>query len=93
MEEQQDTDPLVKWHACLDLDPVPGAADQWEQADKATPKPSEDEGFFTQLQENLYRETDPAKTLEEQWASTTAANSELGECNGLQLFSREWNVS
>lgn len=72
VEVEQNTtekDPLVKWHACLDLlDPLSDATERWEQADRATPKPTEDEGFFARLQENLYRETDPAKTLEEQWA-------------------------
>ena len=61
-------DPLVKWHACLDLDPLSDSAERWDLVDKATPKPTEDEGFFKRLDENLYRETDPDKTLEEQWA-------------------------
>ena len=66
--EQTDTDPLVKWHACLDLDPLPDSDQRWDHADRNTPKPTEDEGFFTRLEDNIYRETDPAKTLEEQWA-------------------------
>ncbi|CAJ1942468.1 unnamed protein product [Cylindrotheca closterium] len=69
--------PLVKWHACLDLDPLSDSAERWEQADKATPKLTEDEGFFTRLKENLYRETDPAKTLEEQWAKQHDGNKRL----------------
>ena len=70
--EQQHTtdkkDPLVRWHACLDLDPLQDSTERWEQADKVTPKITEDEGFFTRLKNNVYRETDSAKTLEEQWA-------------------------
>lgn len=60
--------PLVRWHACLDMtDPVSDPAERWELADRNKPKATPDEGYFEKLDDELFRETDPAKTLEEQW--------------------------
>lgn len=63
-----DSSPLVRWHACLDMtEPFEDASERWTQADKGVPRPTEDEGYFTRLSENVYQETDPAGSLEEQW--------------------------
>jgi hypothetical protein len=59
--------PLVRWHACLDMDPVSDSAERWALADEGNPRSTPDEGYFEKRKDNLFRETDPAKTLEEQW--------------------------
>jgi hypothetical protein len=59
--------PLVRWHACLDMIPVSDSAERWALADEGNPRSTSDEGYFEKQKENLFRETDPAKTLEEQW--------------------------
>ena len=64
-----DDPPLVRWHACLDMnEPFEDASDRWSQADEGVPRPTMDEGYFTRVSEHdVYRETDPAGSLEEQW--------------------------
>lgn len=64
--------PLVKWHACLDMDKEETRSTTttrqfWNQALADAPPPTEDEGYFERLEENFYREHDPGNTLEEQW--------------------------
>jgi sarcosine oxidase delta subunit len=60
--------PLVRWHACLDMTgPFEDAWERWADADGGSPRPTEDEGYFEKLEDNVYRETDPAKNLEERW--------------------------
>ena len=62
--------PLVTWHACLDIDAVfKDAEDRWADADSGRPRPSEDQGYFSKLDDatDAYTEVDPAGTLEERW--------------------------
>jgi hypothetical protein len=66
--ELGDDPPLVRWHACLDMTgPFEDALERWAKADMGSPRSTEDEGYFEKLKDNVYRETDPAKSLEEQW--------------------------
>eukprot|EP00927_Polykrikos_kofoidii_P074188 TRINITY_DN70165_c0_g1_i1.p1 TRINITY_DN70165_c0_g1~~TRINITY_DN70165_c0_g1_i1.p1 ORF type:complete len:244 (-),score=22.42 TRINITY_DN70165_c0_g1_i1:206-937(-) len=74
--------PLVRWHACLDMtDPFDDSAKRWAEADRNTPRPTEDEGYFHHLNENVYRETDPLGSLEEQW-------EKINDGDGLFLAAR-----
>jgi sarcosine oxidase delta subunit len=83
-----DSPPLVRWHACLDMtEPFEDASDRWSQADKGVPRPTMDEGHFTRLSENVYQETDPAGSLEEQWVrSHDGSNKFLAARRGTALL-------
>jgi sarcosine oxidase delta subunit len=80
--------PLVRWHACLDLTgPFEDASERWAQADGGSPRATDDEGYFEKLEDNVYRETDPAKTYEEQWVRTSDGEHRfLGARRGTALL-------
>lgn len=72
--ESPDAAALVSWHACLDFSaPLEDAAERWACADEGFPKPTTDQGYFTQVVDdcqannNVWCERDPQGTLEEQW--------------------------
>eukprot|EP00980_Cylindrotheca_fusiformis_P015332 scaffold4282_cov112-Cylindrotheca_fusiformis.AAC.15 len=80
VQQQKDDSsiPLVRWHACLDWnDPQPPRTtttkwnEWWILADQqGTPEATSDQGYFCKellRGENVYLETDPDKTYEEQW--------------------------
>ncbi len=66
--------PLVKWHACMDLDEASiDCKDRWVEAEETdSPRPTNDVGYFLDVSKKIgidhaYHEYDPDRTYLEQW--------------------------
>jgi len=70
--------PRVSWHACANWDPpVADSEDCWAAALAGAPRPTEDVGDFLPLEGwsgTVWRERDPAGTLEEEWERVDAGD-------------------
>lgn len=65
--------PLVKWHACLDMDEASmDCQARWTEAENDNPRHTPDAGYFQNVSaevkiDHAYHEYDPDRTLLEQW--------------------------
>ena len=72
-DEDNNINPLVKWHSCIDKDePTIDCLSRWREAEKGTPRATQDVGYFKDVSKevniaNCYHETDPDNTYLEQW--------------------------
>ena len=79
-DEDNNINPLVKWHSCIDKDePTIDCLSRWREAEKGTPRATQDVGYFKDVSKevniaNCYNETNPDNTYLEQWVKIDNGN-------------------
>ena len=93
-DEDNNINPLVKWHSCIDKDePTIDCLSRWREAEKGTPRATQDVGYFKDVSKevniaNCYHETNPDNTYLEQWVKID--DGELRESGQKWFFAKKY---